>query len=104
MSEFNNVTVFKKTNIYFDGKVISRTIIFPDGSKKTLGTMLPGKYEFNTEVKELMEITSGELEVLLPGKKNWLAVKGGESFEVVVNSKFELKIKSLTDYCCSYSQ
>jgi len=104
MSEFNNVTVVKKANIYFDGQVTSRTVIFSDGSKKTLGIMLPGEYEFNTADKELMEIFSGDLEVLLPGNENWLTVKGGEAFEVGANSKFGLKIKSTTDYCCSFLQ
>ena len=60
MTEFANVTVSKKANIYFDGKVTSRTLIFADGSKKTLGIMLPGEYTFNTEAKELMEILGGE--------------------------------------------
>ena len=68
MSEFKGVTVVKKANIYFDGKVTSRTVIFADGSKKTLGIMLPGEYEFSTGKKELMEIMSGEMEVLLPGE------------------------------------
>ena len=60
MSEFNNVKVNKEANIYFDGKVISRTVTFADGSIKTLGVMLPGEYEFNTEKKELMEIYTRE--------------------------------------------
>ncbi len=102
MSEFRCVTVVKKANVYFDGKVTSRTIIFPDGSKKTLGIMLPGEYEFSTGAKELMEILSGELDVLLPGETRWKAVKGGESFEAAPNAKFKLKIKTLTDYCCSF--
>ncbi|MCK5194028.1 MAG: pyrimidine/purine nucleoside phosphorylase [Desulfobulbaceae bacterium] len=89
-------------NIYFDGKVTSRTIIFPDGTKRTLGVMLPGEYEFNTEDKELMEIFAGELDVLLPGEDNWKMIKGGEEFEVPAQSSFKLKIKSLTDYCCSF--
>ena len=55
MSEFNNVTVIKKANVYFDGNVNSRTIKFADGSEKTLGFMLPGEYQFNTADKELME-------------------------------------------------
>ncbi len=59
MSEFTNVTVVKKANIYFDGKVTSRTVIFADGVKKTLGVMLPGEYTFNTGAKELMEIQVG---------------------------------------------
>jgi uncharacterized protein YaiE (UPF0345 family) len=102
MSEFKNVTVVKKANAYFDGRVTSRTIVFPDGSRKTLGIMLPGEYEFNTADKEVMEIFSGDLEVLLPGSDRWKAVKGGETFEVPAQSKFSLKIKSLTDYCCSF--
>lgn len=104
MSEFNNVTIIKNANIYFDGKVTSRTILFPDGSKKTLGVMLPGEYEFDTADKEIMEILSGELEILLPDETEWRAINGGESFEVPANSKFGLKIKSITDYCCSFIQ
>ncbi len=102
MSEFNNVTVIKEANIYFDGKVSSRTIRFEDGSEKTLGFMLPGEYSFNTAAPELMEILAGDLEVLLPGSKHWQDVKGGESFEVPGDSKFDLKIKKPTDYCCSF--
>ena len=66
MEQFDQVSVIKNANVYFDGKVTSRTIVFSDGTRKTLGIMLPGEYEFNTEAKELMEILSGELEVLLP--------------------------------------
>ncbi len=102
MSEFKNVTVVKAANIYFDGKVTSRVIKFDDGSRKTLGIMQPGDYEFGTEEKEIMEILAGELEILLPGEDGWQQVKGGESFEVPANAKFKLKIKTLTDYCCSY--
>jgi hypothetical protein len=102
MSEFNKVNVVKEANVYFDGKVTSRTVIFADGSRKTLGIMLPGEYEFNTDAKEIMEIMAGELEVSLPGLEGWQKVKGGESFEVPANSTFSLKIKTVTDYCCSF--
>lgn len=104
MSEFRNVTVIKKANVYFDGKVTSRTVILPDGTKKTLGIMFPGDYEFGTAEKEVMEIISGELDVLLPGTTNWITAKDGRVFEVPAHSKFKLKVKSLTDYCCSYIQ
>lgn len=100
--EFKNVTVLKKANVYFDGKVSSRTVLFPDGSRKTLGIMLPGPYEFGTGSKELMEILSGDLEVQLPGENGWKRVKEGESFEVSAQSKFRLKVHRVTDYCCSY--
>ena len=100
--EFKNVTIVKKSNIYFDGKVTSRTVIFPDGSKKTLGIMFPGDYEFGTAEKEIMEILAGNLDVLLPGAAGWVTFQEGEVFEVPSQSKFSLKVTSLTDYCCSY--
>ena len=102
MSEFSGVTVVREANVYFNGGVTSRTILFPDGTKKTLGIMLPGEYEFNTTAAELMEILSGELDVMLPGKDGWLRFAGEQSFEVPANSKFSLKVISLTDYCCSF--
>lgn len=102
MSEFRDVTVVKKANVYFNGKVTSRTIIFRDGSKKTLGVMLPGEYEFNTGDREIMEILSGELELLLPGQDSWQQIKGGESFEVPANAKFSMNVKTISDYCCSF--
>jgi uncharacterized protein YaiE (UPF0345 family) len=102
MSQFENVTILKSANFYFGGQVSSRTVIFDDGSKKTLGVMLPGEYEFGTDEKELMEITAGNLEVLLPGASDWQTIKGGESFEVPGQAKFSLKVKEATDYCCSY--
>jgi uncharacterized protein YaiE (UPF0345 family) len=64
--------------------------------------MLPGRYEFGTSDREIMEILSGDLEILLPGTSSWKSVKAGESFEVPAKSKFKLNIKNITDYCCSY--
>jgi uncharacterized protein YaiE (UPF0345 family) len=101
MTAFDNVSVTKKANIYFDGKVTSRTVNFPDGSRKTLGIMLPGDYEFGTDSNELMEILSGDLEIQLPGE-DWKKIGGGDSFTVLANAKFSLRIATVTDYCCSY--
>ena len=102
MSEFANVTVIKKANAYFDGKVTSRTVVFADGSRKTLGIMLPGEYEFGTSEREIMEIQAGDLDVLLPGETAWKTFGPGMSFEVPAGAKFSLKVRALTDYCCSY--
>lgn len=102
MKKFENVEVELEGNSYFDGAVTSRTVHFPDGSKKTLGFMLPGEYTFGTAAAELMEITSGELDVKLPGEEKWTSIKGGESFNVPAESAFQVKVKSVTDYCCSY--
>jgi len=102
MSEFTNVTITKAANVYFDGKVTSRKITFSDGSFKTLGIMMPGDYKFATVEKELMEITAGECEILLPESIQWQNIEGGESFYVPANSEFEIKAKTLIDYCCTY--
>ena len=102
MKKFENVEVEVKGNSYFNGAVTSRTVKFPDGSKKTLGFMSPGEYTFGTEAAELMEITSGELEVKLPTSENWICILGGESFDVPANSQFQVNVKTITDYCCSY--
>ena len=102
MSEFNNVTIVREANVYFDGKVVSRTVVFPDGSRKTLGFMQPGEYTFNTGVAEVMEIMLGEMTVQLPDSDEWRAVKGGESFDVPANSAFTMRVTALSDYCCSF--
>ena len=102
MSEFENVTMVKNANVYFDGGVTSRTIRFADGSTKTLGIMQPGKYEFNTGKKELMEILLGEVDVLLPDETEWHHYSAGDTFEVKANASFRITATSLTDYCCSF--
>lgn len=102
MEQLIDVTVVKKANIYFEGKVTSRTILFKNGDKKTLGIMMPGDYEFGTEKKEIMEILEGNLEVKLSNSEDWKVFKSGDSFEVPSNSKFKLVVKEITDYCCSY--
>jgi len=102
MTQFDNVSVEIQGNSYFDGAVTSRTVIFADGSKKTLGFMQIGEYEFGTDLAELMEITSGELSLKLPNSDTWIDIKGGESFNVPASSKFQVNVKSITDYCCSY--
>ena len=99
---FDNVTIVKKANVYFDGKVTSRTVLFPDGTRKTLGFMMPGEYEFGTGARELMEMLNGEMDVLLPGQSEWQTFEAGQSFEVPANSSFKLKLKGPVDYCCSY--
>ena len=102
MEKFVNISVVKKANIYFNGKVTSRTVVFENGEKKTLGIMLPGEYEFGTEKKEIMEILGGKLEVKLPSSEEWCSFSEGDVFEVEAKSSFKLIVKEITDYCCSY--
>lgn len=102
MSEFNNVSVTREANVYFEGKVTSRKVTFADQSYKTLGIMMPGEYTFGTEKAELMEILAGEMTYRIKGESEWLTAKTGDAFNVPANSAFDLKVTTLVDYCCSY--
>lgn len=102
MSQFKNATIVKAANIYYEGKVTSRTVLLTDGQKVTLGIMLPGSYEFGTDGPEIMGILSGDLSVLLPGEQEWREIQGSATFHVPGNSSFKLEIRQVTDYCCSY--
>ncbi len=100
--EFGNATITKKANLYFDGQVTSRTVIEADGSRKTLGIMMPGSYTFGTDLAEHMEILAGKVEVEFPDDGNKETIVGGEYFEVPANSSFDIKVVEITDYCCTY--
>ena len=102
MDNFKNVDVDKLANIYFDGRVISRNIYLKDGSKKTLGIMLVGDYEFNTVTRELMEIISGKLKLKLKDDNEWKLITNGMEFNIPKNSSFKLKVLELVNYTCSY--
>jgi uncharacterized protein YaiE (UPF0345 family) len=100
--EFGNATIVKKATQYFEGQVTSRTIIESDGTRKTLGVMMPGRYTFTTELAEHMEILSGDVEIEFPDENNKERYTDGEFFEVPANSSFDIKVNTLTDYCCTY--
>ena len=102
MENFKDVSVDKLANIYFDGKVISRNIFFKDGSKKTLGVMLIGEYEFNTESRELIEINSGRLNLKIERENDWKLITEGMHFNIPKNSSFKLEVLELVNYSCSY--
>jgi len=101
--EFKNVTVPANANVYFDGKVVSHTVLFPDGSKKTLGLIYPGEFRFNTGLPEDMEITAGECRVRLAEQKDWKPYKSGEIFRIPGNSHFDIAVDSgIAEYICSF--
>ena len=102
MENYKNVNVDKLANVYFEGKVVSRNVFLKDGSKKTLGVMLPGEYEFNTESRELMEIISGKLNLKLKDDNDWKLIRDGMDFNVPKNSSFKVKVLELVNYTCSY--
>ena len=103
MKQLLNVSADSIANIYFDGKVVSHSVHFPDGSKKTLGVIFPGTYHFGTGAPELMEITDGSCEIKLDGSDETRIVPADESFEVPGNSGFTITVHSgICQYICSF--
>lgn len=100
--EFFNVTALAEGNVYFDGKVVSHSIILSDGSKKTLGVILPGEYHFATEAAERMEIVAGSCQYQIDGSEEILTTPGGQYFDVGQNSGFTIKVTEPCHYVCSY--
>lgn len=102
MSQFDNVSVVKQANIYFDGQCVSHTVLFPDGSRKTLGVILPSKLRFQTADPELVEINSGQCRIKLQGEEEWHSYKAGESFRVPGDSAFDIETLETLDYVCHF--
>jgi uncharacterized protein YaiE (UPF0345 family) len=103
MTSFSNVTVDAKANVYFDGKVVSHSVHFADGSKKTLGLIYPGSYHFGTAAPERMEIIAGCCEVVLDGGSAKINVEAGSHFDVPGNSGFSIKVDGcICEYICSF--
>ena len=102
-SEFPNVTAIAKANVYFEGKVVSHTILFEGGKKKTLGLIYPGEFHFGTDAPERMDIVAGTCRVRLDGTSEWRDYAGGAFFRVPGNSGFDISVASgIAEYVCSF--
>jgi uncharacterized protein YaiE (UPF0345 family) len=92
MSEkIDNISVFTKANVYFDGKCVSHTIQFADGTKKSVGVVLPATLTFNTGVPEIMETVAGSCRYKIKGE-DWKTSQAGQSFNVPGNSSFDIEV------------
>jgi uncharacterized protein YaiE (UPF0345 family) len=101
--EFPGVTAFAKANVYFDGKVVSHTILSPTGSKKTLGLIYPGTYKFDTGAPERMEIVAGSCRAKLSDESAFTTYGAGSHFDVPGRSWFEIAVDTgITEYVCSF--
>ncbi|MEQ1590808.1 MAG: pyrimidine/purine nucleoside phosphorylase [Thiobacillaceae bacterium] len=92
MSEINNVSVVTKANVYFDGKCVSHTVQFSDGSKKSVGVILPATLTFNTGAPEMMEGVAGSCRVRMKGETDWKVYSAGESYKVPADSSFDIEV------------
>ncbi len=102
MTHLINITVVKKSNVYFDGKCISHTLFLQDGTRKTLGVIFPSMLTFNTASPELMEIVGGTCKIRLGGEQEWKTYTSGESFNVPGNSSFDIETVDFLDYVCHF--
>ena len=102
MAQFDNVSVKKKANIYFDGKCVSHTVMLPNGTRSTIGVIFPSSLTFNTAAPELMEINSGSCKVRLSGEESWITYSAGEKFTVPGNSSFDIEVIETLDYVCHF--
>lgn len=102
-SQFENVSVVCKANVYFDGKVVSHTVLFADASKKTIGVIYPGCYTFNTGAPERMAIVAGACRARLAGQTEWTDYSAGAFFDVPGNASFDIAVDSgIAEYICSF--
>ena len=97
-----NITVTTQANVYFDGKCISHSITYPDGTKKSVGVVLPSTLTFNTSAPEIMECVAGSCEYKLAGSDVWIESGAGEKFSVQGNSKFDIKVTEPYHYICHF--
>jgi uncharacterized protein YaiE (UPF0345 family) len=101
-TQFDNVSVVKKANIYFDGKCVSHTVLLADGTKKTIGVIFPSSLTFNTAAPEIMELNAGKCRIRLKGETEWKNYEGGQSFNVPGNSSFDIETLETLDYVCHF--
>lgn len=97
---FEDVTVTKRANVYYDGGVTSRTLVDDDGIRRTLGIMHPGEYEFETDSQEQIDLYAGRMQVTIDGEST--TYESGDSFTVSADTTFDVSITDLVDYCCTY--
>lgn len=103
MSErIDGVSVVKKANVYFDGKCVSHTVLLADGTRKSVGVILPSRLKFDTAAPEIMEIVAGSCRVKIAGAPDWKEFRAGQRFEVAAKSSFEIEVDEPLDYVCHF--
>jgi uncharacterized protein YaiE (UPF0345 family) len=100
--KIDGVSVTTKASVYFDGKCVSHGITFPDGTKKSVGVILPATLTFNTGAPEIMEGVGGSCEYKLDGTDTWVKSGAGEQFSVPGNSKFDIRVTEAYHYICHF--
>jgi uncharacterized protein YaiE (UPF0345 family) len=100
--KIEGVTVTTRANVYFDGKCVSHSIQLADGTKKSVGVVLPAQLTFNTGAPEVMECVAGGCEYKLAGTNEWKKSAAGERFSIPGNSSFEIRVTEAYHYICHF--
>jgi uncharacterized protein YaiE (UPF0345 family) len=102
MTEHLSGSVSTRANVYFDGKCVSHTVTLADGSKKSVGVILPSTLTFNTGAPEVMALIAGACRVRLSGSDAWTSYSGGQSFSVAGNTSFDIEVTQALHYICHF--
>ena len=100
--KIDNISVTTQASVYFDGKCVSHGITFADGTKKSVGVVLPATLTFNTGAPEIMECVAGFCEYKLKDSNAWLKSSAGERFSVPGNSSFDIRVTEPYHYICHF--
>ncbi|GAA4422188.1 pyrimidine/purine nucleoside phosphorylase [Acidovorax lacteus] len=100
--KIDGVSVSTQANVYFDGKCVSHSITFPDGTRKSVGVVLPATLTFNTGAPEIMECVAGSCEYRLAGSDTWHTSKAGDRFNVPGQSSFDIRVTEAYHYICHF--
>ena len=100
--QIGGVTVATQANVYFDGKCVSHGITLADGTKKSVGVILPATLTFKTGAPEIMECVAGGCEYKLAGTDAWLKSGPGETFSIPGNSSFDIRVTEAYHYICHF--
>jgi len=104
MSQFDQVSVVKKANVYFEGKCVSHSVLMPDGSRKSVGVILPNAVlTFNTGTPEIMDIIDGSCRANI-ADAGWKTYRAGEQFSVAATTRFDIEAldNSPVHYVCHF--
>ena len=101
-TRIDGASVNTQANVFFDGKCISHALTLADGTKLSVGVILPTTLTFNTGAPEVMECVAGSCEYKLDGSDQWVKSSAGEKFNVPGHSKFDIRVTEPYHYICHF--
>ena len=101
-THIDDASVATQANVFFDGKCISHSLTLANGTKLSVGVILPATLTFNTGAPEIMECVAGSCEYKLAGSDAWIKSSAGDKFNVPGNSSFDIRVTEPYHYICHF--